>query len=100
VQEGLRVLDAHSGIKRPLNRWVNIALAELIDRRSATLETELAEALRSIKAYRKTDPGYKRAIQAFIKAEVDNAAEDPMEGGPQPKSVGPAVSLVRKMLRG
>lgn len=100
VQEGLRVLEAHSGVKRPLNKWVNIALAELIDQRAATLEIELDQALKSIRAYRKTDPGYTRAIKAFIDAEVAHAAEDPMEGSPEPQAAGPAVSMVRKMLRG
>ena len=74
VQKGLQVLEAHSGVKRPLNKWVNIALAALIDRQAATLERELDQALRNIKAYRKTDPGYRRAIRAFIDAEVAFAA--------------------------
>ena len=100
VQKGLRVLEAHSGVKRPLNKWVNLALAELIDRQAATLESDLDQALKNIRAYRKTDPGYKRAIKAFIDAEVIHAAEDPMEGSPEPRTAGPAVSLVRKMLRG
>jgi len=100
VQKGLRVLEAHSGVKRPLNKWVNIALAALIDRQAATLESELDQALRNIKAYRKTDPGYKRAIKAFIDAEVAFAAKDPMEGSRDPQAAGPAVSMVRAMLRG
>lgn len=100
VQEGLRVLEAHSGIKRPLNKWVNLALAELIDRQAATLERDLDQALKNIRTYRKTDPGYKRAIKAFIDAEVTHAAEDPMEGSREPRTAGPAVSVVRKMLRG
>lgn len=100
VQKGLRVLEAHSGVKRPLNKWVNIALAALIDRQAATLESELDQALRNIKAYRKTDPGYKRAIKAFIDAEVTFAAGDPMEGSREPQAAGPAVSMVREMLRG
>src|SRR4029077_6583858 len=100
VLKGLRVLEAHSGVKRPLNKWVNIALAALIDRQAATLESELDQALRNIKAFRKTDPGYKRAIKAFIDADVAFAAEDPMEGSREAKPAAPAVSMVRKMLRG
>jgi hypothetical protein len=100
VQKGLQVLEAHSGVKRPLNKWVNIALAALIDRQAATLERDLDQALRQIKAYRKTDPGYRRAIKAFIDAEVAFAAEDPMEGSRAPQAAGPAVSMVRGMLRG
>ena len=100
VQKGLQVLEAHSGVKRPLNKWVNIALASLIDRQAATLERELDQALRNIKAYRKTDAGYRRAIKAFIDAEVAFAAQDPMEGSRSPLAAGPAVSMVREMLRG
>jgi hypothetical protein len=100
VQKGLQVLEAHSGVKRPLNKWVNIALAALIDRQAATLERELDQALRRIKAYRKADPGYRRALNAFIDAEVALAAEDPMEGSRAPQAAGPAVAMVREMLRG
>ncbi|OFZ97958.1 MAG: hypothetical protein A3H35_04730 [Betaproteobacteria bacterium RIFCSPLOWO2_02_FULL_62_17] len=99
VQNGLRFLEAHGGVKRPLNKWVNVALAELIERQAATLENELEQALRNIKAYRKTDPGHKRAIKAFIDAEVAGAAADPMEGSREPRPAGPAVSMVREMLR-
>jgi len=100
VHEGLRFLEAHGGVKRPLNKWVNVALAELIERQAAMIEGELEQAVRNIKAYRKTDPGYKRAIKAFIDAEVAFAAEDPMEGCREPRAAGPAVSMVREMLRG
>ena len=100
VQKGLRFLEAHSGVKRPLNKWVNIALAQLIDRQAATIEDELEQALRNIKRYRKTDHGHRRAIKAFIDAEVAFAAEDPMEGAREPQASGPAVSMVREMLRG
>lgn len=100
VQRGLRMLEAHSGVKRPLNKWVNMALAELIDRQAATVESELDQALKNIRAYRKSDPGYKRAIKAFIAAEVAHAAADPMEGRPEPLAAGSALSMVRGMLRG
>ena len=100
VQKGLRILEAHSGVKRPLNKWVNIALAALIERQARTVESELDQALQNIKAYRRTDPGYKRAIKAYIDAEVALAAEDPMEGTREPRAAGSAVSMVREMLRG
>ena len=100
VQEGLRLLEAHSGVKRPLNKWVNLALAEFIARQTASIADELEQALRNINAYRKADPGYKRAIKAFIDSEVAFAAEDPMEGAREPQPIGPAVSMVRDMLRG
>lgn len=100
VQEGLRLLEAHSGVRRPLNKWVNLALADFIDRQIAPIEEKLDQALKNIKAYRKTDPGYKKAIKAFIEAEVAHATEDPMEGTRERPAVGPGVSMVREMLRG
>ena len=100
VQAGLRILEAHSGVKRPLNKWVNLALADFIDRQIAPIEEELNQALKDIDAYRKTDPGYKKAIKAFIEAEVAHAGEDPMERASERPAAGPAVSMVREMLRG
>lgn len=99
VLDGLRVLETHGDV-RPLNKWVNMALADLIEKRAATIEAQLDQALESIRAYRKVDPGHKRALRAFIDAEVAHAAEDPMEGTPEPHPAGPAVSMVRKILRG
>jgi hypothetical protein len=99
VQKGLQMLRAHGGAKLSLNKMVNAALASLIDKQAASLESELDQALRNIRAYRKTDPGYTRAIKAFIDAEVDFAAEGAMEGTREPQSPGPAVSMVREILR-
>jgi hypothetical protein len=100
VQKGLQILKSHGGAKYSLNKMVNAALAALIDKQAASLENQLDQALRNIRAYRKTDPGYKRAIKAFIDAEVAFAAVDPMEGAREPQAAGPAVSMVREMLRG
>lgn len=100
VHEGLRLLKAHSGVKQPLNKWVNLALADFIEKQATTLEAELEQALTNIRAYRKRDPGYKRAIRAFIEAEVACAAEDPMQGTPEPQAAGQAVSMVRALLHG
>lgn len=100
VQKGLEILKAHGGAKLSLNKMVNAALAALIDKQAANLESELDRALRNIRAYRKIDPGYKRAIKAFIDAEAAFAAEDPMEGTREPQPAGPAVSMVREMLLG
>lgn len=100
VQSALRVLQAHSGVKRPLNKWVNLALVDFIEKQAAALEIELEQALRNIREYRNADPGYKRAIKALIDAEVRFAAEDPMQGKREPRAAGPAVSMVRQLLHG
>ena len=65
VQKGLRFIEAHGGVKRPLNKLINLALAELIERQTATIERDLEQALRNIAAYRKTDPGYKRVLKSL-----------------------------------
>ena len=59
-----------------------------IDKQAATLESELEQALRNIRAYRKTDPGYRRAIKAFIDAEVAHAG-----------NAKPIEALLRRRLR-
>jgi predicted transcriptional regulator len=100
VQKGLRLLQTYSGINRPLNKWINLALADFIAKQSASLERELDQALKNVRAYRRNDPGYKRAIESLIDAEASLADQDPMEGGPEPRPAGPAVSLVREALDG
>ncbi len=100
LKVGIEMLELAVGLKRPLNKWITIALTDYIDRRTAAAEDELDRALKNIRAYRKTDPHYKRAIQAFIDAEVEFAGEDPMEGSAGPTEAGPAVSIVRDMIRG
>lgn len=97
---GINMLERAVGFRRPLNKWITIALADYIDRRTAAAENELELALKNVRAYRKTDPSYKRAIKAFIDAEVEFAGEDPMEGSTSPTEVGPAVSMVRELIRG
>lgn len=97
---GINMLEMAAGFSRPLNKWITIALADYIDRRTAAAENELELALKNIRAYRKTDPHYKRAIKSFIDAEVEFAGEDPMEGSTSPTEVGPAVSMVRELMRG
>ena len=51
VQKGLQVLEAHSGVKRPLNKWVNMAL-----RRSSTgrLPPSKTSSIRHCEASRPT----------------------------------------------
>ena len=99
VQAGLRILEAHSGVKRPLNKWVNLALADFIDRQIALIEESSTRPSKTSRLTA-TDPGYKKAFKAFIDAEVARARDDPMEGASERPAVGPAVSMVREILRG
>ena len=68
------------------------------DRKSARLEANLA----SLRAYRKKDPGFRKAIAEFVEAEA--TLEDPLEGeivGSKPKetkAAGPVQSKIRDIL--
>ena len=97
IEKGLQILQA--ACKRPVNKIVNEALAEYIDKGTARLEADFEEALDRLKEYRRSDPGFKRAVRAFVDAEVACGAHDPVEGRPIPREVGPAVTMVRERLR-
>lgn len=62
-----------------INELSNEALRDYIDRRSAELEKELEATLENVRAVRKSDPGFKRGIAAFAKAEAA-LEHDPVEG--------------------
>lgn len=83
----------------PLNRLVNEAVGEYLDARAATIEAELEETLRRVKAYRQADPDFESAISKFAEAEAELGAEDPVEGQ-STRARGPAQRLVRELIRG
>ena len=100
IQAGIGLLESAVGVKHPLNKWITIALADYIERRTAAAEDELERALSNIRAYRKSDPGYRNAIEEFIEAEVAFAGDDPVEGSTERSHAGPAVSMIRELIRG
>jgi predicted transcriptional regulator len=64
---------------RPMNQLLNEAIKSYLRRRGRnerTLEANLAK----LRAYRKQDPGFQKAIAAFVEAEA--TVEDPLEGEP------------------
>ncbi|OFW09228.1 MAG: hypothetical protein A3H96_05785 [Acidobacteria bacterium RIFCSPLOWO2_02_FULL_67_36] len=83
----------------PLNRLVNEAVGEYLDTRAATVEAELEETLRRVKAYRQADADFESAISRFADAEAESAAQDPVEGQTT-RAKGPAQRLVRELIRG
>src|SRR3990170_2078138 len=83
----------------PLNRLVNEAVGEYLDTRAATVEAELEETLRRVKAYRQADAHFESAISKFADAEAKSAAQDPVEGRTT-RAKGPAQRLVRELIRG
>jgi predicted transcriptional regulator len=62
-----------------INALTNEALREFIESRSLELEKELESTLENVRAIRKSDPGFKRGIAAFAKAEAA-LEHDPVEG--------------------
>jgi predicted DNA-binding protein len=66
-------------VKRPINQLIVEAIQSYIHQRGQE-EQKLEAHLANLKAYRKKDPGFARAIAAFSEAEV--SLEDPLEGEP------------------
>lgn len=61
---------------QPMNQLIVAAVKRLL-RQQSTEEREIENRLAKLKAYRKRDPRFEKAIAAFIEAEVKN--EDPLE---------------------
>ena len=62
-----------------LNKLVNEAIEEFVARRTLEVEDELESTLEDLRAYRKSDPNFERAIAEFVEAEM-TVKHDPAEG--------------------
>jgi predicted transcriptional regulator len=62
-----------------LNQLANEAIKEFVARRTLEVEAELESTLEDLRAYRKSDPDFERAIDEFVEAEM-TAKHDPAEG--------------------
>jgi hypothetical protein len=103
-QEERAALQAQSKIEgRPINQLLNDAIKNYLSQRTPkerTLEANLAK----LRAYRKKDPGFDRAVAAFVEAEA--SLDDPLEGKAiegqfvkgQFKSTGPVQTKIREIL--
>src|SRR5580704_6807556 len=88
---------------RPINQLLNEAIKVYLSRRGQK-ERELEATLADLRAYRKRDPGFRRAIAAFVEAEA--TSDDPLEGEPirghfvegELKPAGPVQSKIREIL--
>lgn len=97
LHEKLELLQQVLG--KPLNKLVNEAVDAYVERRTAEVEIDLEATLRRVKAARKRDPRFKRAIASFVAAEARHAKADPVEGTLVRRGeAGPAQSLVRTTL--
>lgn len=92
-------------VKRPMNQLIVDAIKRYVSQ-PGEQERKLEASLASLRAYRKKDPGFNRAIAAFVEAEA--MVKDPVEGEPfeegiaenTAKPAGPVQSKVREILGG
>jgi hypothetical protein len=89
--------------RRPINQLLNEAIKSYL-RKQGGNERGLEANLAALRDYRKKDPGFRRAIAAFVEAEA--TCDDPVEGKPvegqliagQFKPVGPVQAKIRDLL--
>ncbi len=89
-------------LRRPMNKLVIEAVGAYLDQRGREAERDLEACLANLRAHRKHDPDFKRAIAAFAKAEAKAGANDPIEGQlieARPTSgASPLRTEIRKLL--
>ncbi len=82
-------------LRRPMNKLIGEAVAVYLAQRSREVERDLEADLERLRAYRRRDPDFEQAIEAFIDAEV--SVDDPLEGRPTAAS-GPVRTRIRRLL--
>jgi hypothetical protein len=78
---------------RPVNELLREAVKSYLPRRDLNGLEGTTSALR---AYRKQDPGFKKAIGELVEAEA--AFNDPLEGGWSEDQLGPVQRKIRDIL--
>ena len=84
-----------------MNQLLNEAIKGYLRQRGRK-ERSLEANLASLRAYRKKDPGFRKAMQEFVEAEA--TLDDPLEGElagtkpKEPKAAGPVQSKIRDIL--
>jgi hypothetical protein len=79
------------------NRLANEAIREYVAKRTPKVEEELESTLADLRAHRKSDPDFERAISAVVNAEVTTQS-DPAEGRIV-SSVGPGEEAILGVLK-
>ena len=97
VRRALLVLQ--EVLHTPQNRLVNEAVRDFVAKRAAEVEADLQQVLKRVRACRRSDPLFEKAIAQFAAAEASLATSDPLEGHAEPKA-GSAQAMVRELLRG
>lgn len=77
-EEGLALLKDALGV--PMNKMVNEAVGEYVQRRTKSLEATLSGALERVKAHRRADPTFAKDLAEFVSSEAKHGAKDPLEG--------------------
>jgi len=95
VQAGLSTLSRVLG--RPQNQLVNEAVRDFVARRTREVEADLEATLEELRAYRKHDPNFERAIADYVDAEA-SLKEDPAEGQ-RAEDMGPAQARMLELLK-
>ena len=86
---------------RPMNQLLNEAIKGYLRQRGRK-ERSLEANLARLRAYRKKDPGFQKAINEFVEAEA--TLDDPLEGEivedkrVERKAAGPVQSKIRDIL--
>ncbi|MGZ4829648.1 MAG: hypothetical protein ACXVKH_07345 [Candidatus Angelobacter sp.] len=86
---------------RPMNQLLNEAIKGYL-RQKGKKERSLEANLAGLRAYRRQDPEFRKAIAEFVEAEA--ALEDPLEGEivetppAEAKAAGPVQSKIRDIL--
>ncbi len=88
---------------RPINQLLNEAIKMYLTR-PGQKERSLQANLEKLRAYRKQDPGFRKAMAAFVEAEA--SLDDPVEGEAMEASsvddllrpAGPVQSRIRGVL--
>jgi hypothetical protein len=81
---------------RPINKLLNEAIKSYLQQKSRR-ESALEDTLARLEEYRKQDPEYKRAFDAFIEAEA--TLNDPVEGEPFEEPEAKPSTAVQKKVR-
>jgi hypothetical protein len=96
LHSGLEVLQATLGT--PLNKLVNMAVADFVAAKAARVESELEDALKRIKALRRADPTFTADAAANAASEAQRRRRDPVEGKAFREKPASAVALVRRVV--
>jgi hypothetical protein len=85
-----------------MNQLLNEAIKGYL-RQQGRKERSLEANLASLRAYRKKDPGFRKAMSEFVEAEA--TLDDPLEGeivearADEAQTTGPVQSKIRDILR-